>query len=125
MKLLRRNCVPLEYRACKGETEERDAYDRHTGRWVPDYDDPVIYRGNIWKQSGYVQYTYPGIAPDYIYVALLEDRNADIREDGQITWQGNTYKVLSVERTINFLSVTLQKLLTSGTEKYEEGTLYE
>ena len=80
MKLLTRNVKECTYTACVGKTEVlKDG--KHTGKFEVSYSEPVYYKGNISVPSGQDQQTFFGIDTVYTHVLLMDNPEADIRED--------------------------------------------
>lgn len=113
MRLLRRNTTRFQYRARTTETEIMSV-GRHSGNFVPQYADPVEYRGNISAPSGYAQDQMFGVNTQYTHVLLMDDPNADIREDGLIDWKGATYEIKAVRPSLNVLAIALKKRTTNN-----------
>ena len=108
MRLLRRNTVLFEYWSVTGTTETL-VNGLHTGNRKPTYDDPVQYRGHISAPSGFATDNLFGINTQYTHVLLVDKKDADIQEDGIITFLDNVYAVKAVRPTMNVLAVALQK----------------
>lgn len=85
MKLLRRNTMKFKYYPHLGDTDFDDDY-TPTGEFHPTYGQPVTYRGNISAPSGKTEQTFFGEDIRYTHVLLMDDLNADIREEGIIAW---------------------------------------
>lgn len=122
MKLLKRNLTSFDYRACLGQQEviveeERgnERVQRHTGRYAVKYADPVAMEGSIATARGFVANEWYGIDTRYTHVLVMDNPNADIKEDGLIDWRGDTYEVRAVRPSLNVLSVALRKLPKSET----------
>ena len=109
MKLLRRNTTEFDYRPYKGKTEIL-IDGKHTGRYEVTYGEPIPYRGNIDLPNGYVAKQLFGIDTDYTNIVLMDDRNADIREEGHIIWEGHTYLIQSIRRSLNVLALAIKQL---------------
>lgn len=108
MRVLRRNTTVFEYQACIGK-EEKLVNGLHTGNTVPVYDSPVSYRGHISPPSGIASDNLFGVNTQYTHVLIMDDPDADIQEDGLVTWKGNEYDVQAVRPSFNLLSVALRK----------------
>ena len=108
MRILRRNSTTFEYRplASKQETMLNGL---HTGNMKPVYGDPVLYHGHISAPSGFATDNLFGVNTQYTHVLLMSDMNADIREEGIITWKENDYDIQAVRPTLNVLAVALKK----------------
>lgn len=109
MRLLRRNTVAFEYWRLTGK-EDRLVNGLHTGNIKPVYDDPVRYRGHISAPSGFATDNLFGVNTQYTHVLLTDRPDADIQEDGIVTWKDNVYAVKAVRPTMNVLAVALQRL---------------
>lgn len=122
MRLLRRNTTIFEYLPNTGEETDVNTDGDHTGAYEPVYGDPVEYRGNISTPSGYTSQTFYGEDIRYSHVLLMDDPNADIREDGIIRWKGRTFDILSVHPSLNSVSIALKQQTMShwGPEEPEE-----
>ena len=117
MRLLRRNTSVFSYRAFAGEQEVlKDG--RHTGNTKPLYAEPVQYRGNISAPSGFATDNLFGVNTKYTHVLLMDNPNADIKEDGLIDWNGSSYEIKAVRPSINVLAIALKK----KTANYAETT---
>lgn len=108
MKLLRRNTVQFTYRPYTGRSETLvDGI--HTGVPTPTYGAGATYRGNISPSNGYVQEKLFGINLDYTHVLLMDKFDAPIAETGIIEWNGETYTIKAVKRSMNVLNVALKR----------------
>ena len=108
MRLLRRNTTVFQYRAfVRGDETIRNGL--HSGNYKPVYADPVEYRGNISQPYGYAAAQYFGTETKYTHTLLMDNPNVDIKEYGLIDWQGDTYEIQAVHRSINVLAVALRK----------------
>lgn len=115
MRLLRRNTSVFSYRAFAGEQEVlKDG--RHTGNTKPLYAEPVQYRGNISAPSGFATDNLFGVNTKYTHVLLMENPNADIKEDGLIDWNGSSYEIKAVRPSINVLAIALKKKTANHAE---------
>lgn len=127
MKLLRRNTTVFQYRAYAGNEEiqrQETAYinntphiqgdGRHGGNYRPKYADPVEYRGHISRQGGYASAQYFGLETKYTHTLLMDNPKADIKETGLIDWNGDTYEITAIRRTINVMAIALQKQTKTG-----------
>lgn len=116
MRLLRRNTTTFQYRAHMSEMEVMSV-GRHSGTFIPRYADPVEYRGNISPPSGYAQDQLFGLNTQYTHVLLMDNPNADIREDGLIDWKGATYEIRAIRPSINVLAIALKKRTANNADK--------
>lgn len=108
MRTLKRNETSFTYTAYEGKTEIlKDG--KHTGKYEVSYGEPVEYSGNISVPSGNDQQTLFGIEVRYTHVLLMDNPDADIREDGLIQWKGCVYEVKAVRPSQNVLAVALKK----------------
>lgn len=115
MRLLRRNTSVFSYRAFAGEQEVlKDG--RHTGNTKPLYAEPVQYRGNISAPSGFATDNLFGVNTKYTHVLLMDNPNADIKEDGLIDWNGSSYEIKAVRPSINVLAIALKKKTANHAE---------
>ena len=108
MKLLKRNETEFTYTAYAGK-EEILSNGKHTGKFTISYADPVPYRGHISTPSGQTNQQLFGIETVYTHVLLMDDPDADIREDGLIQWKGYVYEIKAVRPSLNVLAVALKK----------------
>ncbi len=81
----------------------------HTGNQRPVYGDPVQYLGNISAPSGIVTDNLFGVNTPYTHVLLMGDTEADIKEEGLITWKDCDYDVMAVRPSPNVLAIALKK----------------
>lgn len=107
MRLLIRNRTEFEYYAYTGLESDEDENGMHTGVWHPVYDNPVTYKGNISVPSGIAVQAFDGLEIRYSHVLLMDDPNADIREDGKVKWNDRMYSITAVRPSLNVLSVAL------------------
>ena len=114
MRLLRRNTVVFQYRARTGEEEVLDG-EMHTGNFNPTYAEPVQYRGNISPPSGFATDNLFGINTEYTHILVMDKLNAGIAEDGLVEWNGDTYEVKSVRKSLNVLAVALKQTTKNHT----------
>lgn len=108
MRVLRRNTTVFEYRAYLGK-EDVLVNGLHTGTPVPVYDAPVPYRGHISVSSGIATDNLFGVNTNYTHVLIMDNPDADIQEEGLITWKGNDYDVQAVRPSFNFLAAAIRK----------------
>lgn len=114
MRLLKRNETGFTYAPYLGKVEIlKDG--KHTGKYEVAYGEPVEYRGNISVPSGQDQQQLFGLELRYTHVLLMDNPDADIREDGLVRWKGNTYEIKAVRPSLNVLAVALKKR-TAGDE---------
>lgn len=107
MKLLRRNTVAFQYRPFKGEADNGAGTDG--GDYRPVYGDPIDYRGNISPPGGLVTDNLFGLGVNYSHVLVMDDPDADIDEYGIVEWNGASYDVVAVRKSLNVLSVALRQ----------------
>ena len=108
MRILRRDSTTFEYLAYLRK-EEVLRNGLHTGNTKAVYDDPVQYRGDISIPSGAVSDNLFGINTQYTHVLLMDNPDADIREEGLIVWKGCEYDIQAVRPSMNVLAVALKK----------------
>lgn len=87
-----------------------------TFNYVPVYGDPVQYWGNISVPSGAVTDNLFGLNTPYTHVLLMGDTEADIKEEGLITWKDCDYDVMAVRPSQNVLAVALRKRTVNHAE---------
>ena len=109
MRCQRRNCTEFEYYAYTGIESDLNDEGLHTGIFKPLYKQPVTYSGNISSPSGAAIQTFAGLDIRYTHTLLMDDPNADIREDGYIVWKRRTLDVKAVIPSLNVLSVALKE----------------
>jgi len=109
MRLLKRNTIEFEHLAYKGKQEVLDD-GRHTGRWNPQYADPVVCRGTIDLPSGYVSRELFGINVDYTHVLSMDKVNASIKEADLIVYGEDQYEILAVRKCLNFTFIAMKVL---------------
>lgn len=108
MRLLRRNTTKFLYRAYAGQEEVLED-GLHTGRFEPAYLTGVQYRGTINRPEGFSTDNLFGINTNYTHILLMDKPNTLIEETGLIDWNGNTYEIVAVRKSINVLSVGLRQ----------------
>ena len=109
MKLLKRNMTQFEYRAYLGKTEVLNSDNRHTGRSTPQYDDPVQYEGSISPARANAFHDMFGIDARYTHVLLTDDPTQEFGEAGLIDWNGDTYEIMKVSKSLNVTALALRK----------------
>ena len=109
MRNLKRNEKPFEYLPWTGAESDLNSNGEHTGEFYPVYGDPVPYRGNISMPSGQAIQTFYGLDARYTHVLVLHEPDADIREQGQIRYNGRLYDITAVRPSLNVLSVALRQ----------------
>lgn len=121
MKNLKRNETEFEYYAYTGlDSDVDEETGLHTGTPVPRYKQPVAYKGNISAPSGTTVQAFDGLEIRYTHVLLMDNPEADIHEEGYITWHGNTYDITAVRPSLNVLSVALKQRLNDYGDQREE-----
>ena len=110
MKCLERNKRDFEYLPATGEETDLNEYGEHTGEFHPEFGEPVPMRGNISVPSGYATQQFYGMDIRYTHVLVMDDPDADIKENGKIRWKGDEYQVRAVHPSLNSLSVALRKM---------------
>lgn len=115
MRVLLKNKQAFEYYANLGP-EEVIEDGRHTGRFHIKYDSPVVYYGNIAPsmQYDYADKRWYGLETTYQHVIVMDDMNADIKEQGKVVWRGEPYEVKEVAFSLNVLRVLIRKMPTSN-----------
>lgn len=119
MRLLKRNLKPFEYRAYVGKEEIMTVNMRHTGNYKAKYADPVQYMGSFSEARGYASQKVFGWNANYTHVLLVDDTTAEIKENGLVSFEENTYTITSVVSSKNYLSVAL-RLRTKNTVPEDE-----
>lgn len=115
MKILKRNSTVFQYYKYLGK-EEILKNGKHTGKFEISYGRPKEYTGNISVPSGQSQQQLFGLDTIYTHVLVMDDPDADIREDGKIEWKGINYMVMAVRPSINVLSVALKQMRQAETD---------
>lgn len=110
MKLLKRNLTEFDYLAYVDEATDVDPVTGlHTGEPTPTFAEPVTYEGNISPANLLTNQTFFGEDIRYTHVLLMDDPDAEIDEYGLILWNGDTYEIRAVRRSLNVLHVALRK----------------
>ena len=113
MRLLRRWTTEFAYKPYLGKTEIlKDG--KHTGRFDVSYGDEVFYRGTMTVPSGNASRELYGIDTSYSQVLLIDNPNADIKEDGLIYWKDNVYEIKPIRPSMNVLAIGLKKMVSNG-----------
>ena len=120
MRLLRLNTTKFEYCAYTGLESDLNEDGLHTGVYVPVYDDPVEYRGNISVPSGRAVQAFDGLEIRYTHVLVMDKPETDIQETGKILWKGKTYDITAVRRSLNVLNVALRERTEDHGDQYTE-----
>lgn len=115
MRLQKRNTTTFEYRPYLGK-EQRTKDGKPTFTQNPVYGDPVPYVGNISVSSGLATDNLFGVGTPYTHVLVMDNPDADIKEEGIITWKGCDYDIKAVRPSINVLSVALKKRTVNHAE---------
>lgn len=108
MRLLRRNTVQFRYMAYHGEIEHYPD-GQHTGDYAAQYDAPVTLRGNLAPANGMIDPEMYGVRIDYTHLLIMDKRDAPIDEYGLIEYGGETFEIVTVERSLNFTRATLRR----------------
>lgn len=109
MKCLRRNMTDFEYIPADGVLTDLNDDGEHTGEFHPSYGSPIPYRGNISSPSGHTVQQFYGEEIRYTHTLVMDDPNADIRENGIIRWKDELYDITAVRPSLNVLNVALRK----------------
>ena len=118
MRMLRRNLTEFEYLPYSGVDSGLNSEGEHTGEYQRQYDDPILYKGNISTPSGYTNQTFYGTETRYTHVLIMDDPEVDIRESGLIRWKGNLYEIRSVRPSLNVMNIALRKITPDEGEPY-------
>lgn len=124
MRMLKRQETEFEYMPYYGKTEILDD-GRHTGRYGLRLGGRETYRGNLAMPTGYVQATWFGIDKDYSHILIIADPKADIKEEGIIECEGNTYVIQAVRPSINFLSIAMRRVTKEEAQALKEAVVNE
>ena len=117
MRLLKRNCIDVQYYPYVGETGGTDEYGRDTGDFEPEYGTPVdLKRVNISTPSGLANQMFYGMDIQYTNVMLIDDPDPEINEYGRIVANGVTYEIRAVRRSLNLTSVALREVMRDHSE---------
>ena len=119
MRLQLRNCTKFTYRPFLEETDI-GSDGLHTGEYRPEYGRSVEYYGNINPPGGVAQQTMFGLDVRYTHVLLMDNPNADIREDGLIIWKGDEYEIRAIRPSINVLAIALRKRSMNRADKDDD-----
>ena len=112
MKLLKRNLTYFDYLPYIAEETDIDPETGiHTGEYRKSemYGEPVEYEGNISIPSSYATQTLFGTDLRFTHVLLMDDPDVEIDEYGKILWNGDTYDIRAVRRSLNSVSIALRK----------------
>lgn len=121
MKVLRRNMTKFEYIGYTGEETDIDPETGlHTGEARAEEKEPVAYRGSISAEKYLANQKYYGEEARYTHTIIMDNPDADIREDGVIRWRGEEYEIRAVHRSINVLSVQIRKKTKNHAREAEE-----
>lgn len=127
MRTLLRNKTKFYYASYVGYTEIIDGDGNESGEYEVLYSNPKEYFGNISPAKGEKQTQQFGESESYDKVIVLDDKDAPIDEH-TILWvdtlpslntDGTTatphdYEVKSVARSLNGLSIAIQKVMVDG-----------
>ena len=119
MKCLKRNMTTFEYMPYTGEETDLNDDGEHTGEFHLEYGDPVEYKGNISTPSGQTQPLLYGEDIRYTHTLVMENPDVEIHEHGKIVWDGKTFEVTAVRKSINSVSVALRLETENHYEPYE------
>jgi len=120
VRLLRRNTTTFEYLPPTDEETDLNDDGEHTGEYKPVYGYPETYRGTISVPSGQVSHQFYGEDIRYTHTLVMDDPNADIREEGLIRWKGNTYDIQAVRPSLNVLSIALKRQTSVASDGEDE-----
>lgn len=110
MRLLRRNLKEMEYLPYEGESDIDPDTGRHTGEPAVQYGDPIPFDGNISAPSQYVNPTFYGEDIRYTHTLTMDPpTDFTVDEFGLIRYEGDTYEIRAVRRSLNNLSLALKK----------------
>ena len=107
MRLQKRNSTEFEYLPYSGLETDLDDDGLHTGVFVPQYDDPIKYRGNISSPSGAAVQAFDGLEIRYSHILLMDNPNVDIQETGKVRYRGKMYTVTAVRPSLNVFCAAL------------------
>ena len=116
MKCLKRNMREFTYTPCLGKTEIMSG-DKHTGKFTVAYGDPVSYQGTFSVPGGQANRELFGIDTKYTHVLLMDNPDADIREDGLIQYKGSVYDIKAIRDSLNVLAIALMKRTGDGSNE--------
>lgn len=109
MRCLRRNMTPFEYLPYTGNETDLNKDGEHTGTFRPEYGEPIEYRGHISVPSGQTAQQFYGEDIRYSHTLIMDKPDLPFDELGQIRWKGETYDIVAVRRSKNFLNVALRQ----------------
>lgn len=116
MRCLERNKTDFEYLPYEGTESDLNEDGEHTGEFHPDYGAAVPYRGNISTPSGHTSPTFYGEDIRYTHTLVMDDPDIAIDEHGIIRWKGNRYDITAVRRSLNGVTIALQRQTADGDE---------
>ena len=109
MKLQRRNTTLFEYLPPDGTVTDLNDDGEHTGEFHPQYLTPVTYRGSISVPSRQTVQQFYGEEVRYSHTLIMDRPDVDIEETGIIRWQGKTYEIKAIHRSLNVLNAALMQ----------------
>ena len=110
MILLKRNLKEMEYIPYEGESDIDPTTGLHTGEPVPSYGEPIPFHGNISAPSQYVNPTFYGEDIRYTHTLAMEPTDdVPVDEHGLIRYNGDTYEIRAVRRSLNYITLALRK----------------
>lgn len=113
MRNLKRWTNEFIYQPYVGKTEiMKDG--KHTGKFQVSYGSDVQYSGTFSAPNGQAAKELFGIDISYTHVLIMDNPNADIKEDGLIHWKNNVYEVKAVRPSMNILTVALKRMVSNG-----------
>lgn len=108
MRLLEMLKTDFAYREYMGKAELlKDG--KHTGVFEPTYSSAVMMRGHMGPAAGEAQAKMFGIETRFTHVLMMDEPVVPIKESGLIDWNGKSYEVLAVRRTLNYVAIALRE----------------
>lgn len=119
MRTLERNKIPFWYATYTGKQPLLDEDGNETGEYITTHSEPQKAYGNLSPAVGIAFGAPFGSGVSYDHRLLCEDKCLPIDENTYI-WvksdpftQGHDYKVTRVAESLNYLALTLKKVVTS------------
>jgi len=111
MILLRRNLREMEYIPYEGESDIDPDTGRHTGDPIPQYGEPIPFKGNLSTPSGHTNATFYGEDIRYTHTLMMEppDWDEPVNEHGLVRDGEDLYDITAVRLSLNYLSLALRR----------------
>jgi hypothetical protein len=116
MRTLKRNKVEVTYALYDGKAEIQNSDGTYTGEWEKTYSEPVTLMANVAPATGNASVEPFGVDTNYSHIMVVEGTDCPIAEETIVLYNGQTYRVVRVAKSLNHIRYALREVQTDEGE---------